>query len=157
MRSYEPVHGVTHLAGVLEERARRTPGAIALLAPEGPPLTYAELAARVREGADRLAALGVRRDDRVAVPAVNSPDCAVALLAVMNVAVCCPLETGLAQDEYEAYFDVLEPSALLLTADAPERLWRAAATTELAVVAHDGRLGPDTPRRPPLPGDRGRW
>ncbi len=155
MRSYEPVHvGVTHLAGVLEERARRTPEAIALLAADAGPLTYARLAARVRAGADRLAALGVRRDDRVVVPAGNTPDCAVTLLAVMNVAVCCPVEPGLAQDEFEAYFDVLEPSAVLLAADAPERLWRAAATTELAVVAHDGRLGDGTPQRPPLPADR---
>ncbi|MDI5961997.1 non-ribosomal peptide synthetase [Streptantibioticus silvisoli] len=147
MRDDEPAHDgdATHLAQVLDDRARRTPDAIALLAPGTEPLTFAGLAERVRAGADRLAACGVRRGDRVVVPAANDPDSAVTLLAVMSVAVCCPVNPGLAQDEYEAYFDVLEPTAILLADGAPGRLRRAALTSELDVVAHDGRLGAGTP------------
>ncbi|NJQ04799.1 amino acid adenylation domain-containing protein [Streptomyces lonarensis] len=64
-------------------QAARTPGATAVVAPDGS-LTFAELVARVEELAGRLAARGARPGTRVAVAAARSRDLVVALLAAMR-------------------------------------------------------------------------
>ncbi len=147
-----------HLRELLAERARRTPDAPAVLASGAPPLGYAALDDLVRAGAARLADWGVAREDRVVVPVGNDVDGVVTVLAVMCAAVCCPVVPWLAQEDFEAVFDVLEPTVVVL-ADGPSAgpLRRAAGTSDLAVLGHDGRLGPPAgagPVRRVLPAGR---
>ena len=53
----------------------------ALVIPEGPSFTYARLRAAVEDAASRLAGLGVRRGDRVALAFPNGPEAIVLFLA----------------------------------------------------------------------------
>ena len=155
MRAREPGHheGASHLSRVLAEWARRTPHAPALLMPGEPTVSYRELNALVRAGTARLATWGVGRDDRVVVPATNDLDGAVTLLSVLCAAVCCPVDPRLAQDELEAVFDVLEPAALVLRPGGPSGPRRAAGTSDVTVLSHDGRLTGGAPGQR-LPDDR---
>ncbi|MFH8349523.1 amino acid adenylation domain-containing protein [Streptomyces sp. NPDC018045] len=82
-------HGPEHpvpdgtVADRFEERVRRTPDAVALVA-GGDELTYRELNARANRLARRLAAEGAGRGDRVALMLPRTADLPVALFAVLK-------------------------------------------------------------------------
>lgn len=75
--------------------ASERPGAIALLH-SGPPVTYAELAARAGALARAVRARGIRPGDRVAVAAPRTPQMVAAVLAVLMAgAVYVPVDRAL--------------------------------------------------------------
>jgi amino acid adenylation domain-containing protein len=76
-------HPVGLLHGLFEAQARRTPGAVALVAGETV-LTYAELEARSARLASRLRALGAGPEVGVAVCLERTADLVVTLLAVLR-------------------------------------------------------------------------
>lgn len=81
-------------------RAAATPDRLALVAPDGSRLTYAELHARADLAARRLAALGVRGGDRVAVLLPNGVPFAEVVHACMRLgAVLLPLNLRLTPGE----------------------------------------------------------
>ena len=124
----------TALLDLLAERAAAAPDTVAMIDAGGATATYAQLDARVRAAVAGLRALGVRRQDRLVVSAAGDLDGAVLLLAAVSAAVCCPINTLLAQDEFEATFDVLEPSAVVLFDSSGSKLARAAEARQLTVV-----------------------
>jgi len=68
----------------------------ALIVPDsGEVLTYTQVAARVEALAQRLAGLGVRRGDRVALALPNGPDVVLLLLAVTALAMTALATTAL--------------------------------------------------------------
>ncbi|MHA6779791.1 amino acid adenylation domain-containing protein [Pseudonocardia saturnea] len=71
------------LLDLIEDRAGRTPGAVAVVDEHGE-LTYAQLLARARDLAGRLAARGVGPEDVVAVAVPRSVELMVALLGVLG-------------------------------------------------------------------------
>src|SRR5690348_705081 len=81
----------TCLAHILQYHAANTPDAPAILSPGRPALTYDRLNQHVDEMGCALRALGIRRDDRVAVVLPNGPEMAVACLTVATHAGCAPL------------------------------------------------------------------
>ncbi|HEU5332071.1 MAG TPA: non-ribosomal peptide synthetase [Actinocrinis sp.] len=124
----------TALLDLLAERAAAAPDAVAMIDAGGATATYAQLDARVRAAVARLRALGVRRQDRLVVSAAGDLGGAVLLLAAISAAVCCPINTLLAQDEFEATFDVLEPSAVVLFESGGMKLARAAEARQLTAI-----------------------
>ncbi|HEX6203080.1 MAG TPA: condensation domain-containing protein, partial [Thermoanaerobaculia bacterium] len=69
---------------LIEEAARRRPGAVAVTAVDGEAaIPYAELVLRVRRTAARLVAAGLAPEEPVAVLAARSPEGVIALLAAM--------------------------------------------------------------------------
>lgn len=88
--------------------ARDRSDAPALLAPGSPGLGYHDLARALERLADALRAHGVRRTDRVAVLCTGELEEAVALLAVCDVAVCCPLDRDADPGDLAAAFRSLE-------------------------------------------------
>ncbi|MFJ6140849.1 amino acid adenylation domain-containing protein [Kitasatospora sp. NPDC092286] len=78
-----PEGGPATLTALLAGTAARTPAAPALVF-EDRVVTYGELEARANGLARRLRSLGVGRDDRVAVCLEQSPELAVALVAVLK-------------------------------------------------------------------------
>src|ERR1700746_3136601 len=87
----------------------------ALLLPEsGASLSYAGLQRALDRAAGRLAALGVRDGDRVALAAANSPALGVAFLAVTaRGAAAAPLTPALGIAELTGELDDLRVSRLL--------------------------------------------
>ena len=108
---------------VLEHQAKRIPDAPAIFAVGRAPLTYARLYQHVDHMGCVLRALGIGRHDRVAVVLPNGPEMAVAVLTVMAVAACAPMNPAYTTEEVERYFADLQPRALITQSgvDSPAR------------------------------------
>jgi acyl-CoA synthetase (AMP-forming)/AMP-acid ligase II len=75
----------------VREQAARNPDAISILAPGRRPLTYGHLNRQVDHVVETLNSLGISRNDRVAIVLPESPEMAVAVLAIAAGATCAPL------------------------------------------------------------------
>lgn len=98
----------------LEVRAERQSGAVAIIAPDGPPLTYGRLWEHVGDVVGRLNSLGLGRGDRVAIVLPNGPELAVAFLAVGAAATCAPLNPAYRAEEFDFYLSDLNARALIV-------------------------------------------
>lgn len=130
------------LRSMLREKARQTPGAIAIMSPGRAPLTYGRLLQQVETVIAELRAAGVRRQDRVAVVLPNGPEMAVAFLAVAACSACAPLNPAYRASEFDFYLSDLNARALLVyeglnspAADVARE--RGLAIIELSAVTGD--------------------
>lgn len=83
------------LLGLIALRARRNPGAYALLAPGRPPLAFAALVRQIAYVAQSLADAGLGRGSRIALALPGGPELAVMLIAASDCATCAPLNPAL--------------------------------------------------------------
>jgi acyl-CoA synthetase (AMP-forming)/AMP-acid ligase II len=132
------------------------PDALALLAPDTQPLTFGRLRAHVVELAERLAAYGVGRGERVAIALGNGPAMALSFLAAATCATAAPLNPKYRQEEFAFYFEDTRATTLIVPPDGMEAA-RAAAfpgmTVVVAALRADGTLDLSLERgaRPPQP------
>ena len=107
---------------LLETRAQKKPQDIAIVAVAGkrPPLTYSDLLDAIDKVIGQLNAMGVGRNDRVAVALPNGPEMAAAFLAVASGATCAPLNPGYRQSEYDFYLSDLDAKALIFQSGVAE-------------------------------------
>jgi acyl-CoA synthetase (AMP-forming)/AMP-acid ligase II len=120
--------------------AHPEPGRAALVVPDtGQALTYAQLATRVEALSQRLAGLGVRRGDRVALALPNGPDIVLLLLAITALgAAAAPLNPAYTESEFGFFLGDIAPRLMLIPASGAAAA-DAARTTLLAVQpATDG-------------------
>src|SRR5215472_16494415 len=96
---------------LIADQAAINPEALALLAPDRPPLTYARLYTEVREHARLLRAIGINRQDRVALFLPNGPEAALSFLATSVVAICAPINPVFTTSEFDAALSSLQPKA----------------------------------------------
>ena len=94
--------------------ATGSPDHAALGAPGGKPLTYAALRTHVERTIRQLNALGIGRNDRVAIVLPNGPEMASAFVAVAAGAAACPLNPAYRAEEFEFYLSDLKAKALLV-------------------------------------------
>jgi acyl-CoA synthetase (AMP-forming)/AMP-acid ligase II/acyl carrier protein len=130
---------------VLEHQAKRIPDAPAIFAVGRAPLTYGRLYQDVDHMGRMLRALGIGRRDRVAVVLPNGPEMAVAVLTVVAIAACVPMNPAYTTEEVEKYFADLQPRALITQSgvDSPARrvaLSRGIRVIELSAQV-DGEAG----------------
>jgi acyl-CoA synthetase (AMP-forming)/AMP-acid ligase II len=124
--------------------AHAEPARPALIVPDAAQaLTYAQLTTRVETLAQRLASLGVRRGDRVALALPNGPDIVLLLLAVTTLgAAAAPLNPAYTESEFGFFLADIAPRLMLIPASgaaAASAAADAAGTTLLAVqAAEDG-------------------
>jgi acyl-CoA synthetase (AMP-forming)/AMP-acid ligase II len=121
------------------------PSGPAFVVPEsGQVLTYAQAAARVETLAQRLAGVGVRRGDRVALTLPNGPDFVLLLLAITALgAAAAPLNPGYTETEFRFFLTDIAPRLFLIPASRPAAADAAAAATATAVLTVDaGQDGP---------------
>jgi oxalate---CoA ligase len=109
----------------------------ALIVPDGEQvLTYAQAAAAVEVLAQRLAGLGVRRGDRVALSLPNGPDIVLLLLAVTALgAAAAPLNPAYTQAEFEFFLTDIAPRLMLIPASGSAAGSAAAAGTGTTLLA----------------------
>jgi acyl-CoA synthetase (AMP-forming)/AMP-acid ligase II/thioesterase domain-containing protein len=119
--SNAPQHFCIH--HLLEDHAERSPDAPVILAPGRIPLTYGRLEGHVNEVVQALHAMGLGRNDRVALVLPNSPEMVVAFLSVAAGATCVPLNPAYSRKEFDFYLADLRAKALILQAgmDSPAR------------------------------------
>ena len=116
----------------------------ALIVPDsGQELSYGQLATRVETLARRLAGLGVRRGDRVALALPNGPDVVLLLLAITALgAGAAPLNPAYTETEFGFYLGDIAPRLMLIpgTGMAVASAAAQAAGTTLILVqpADDG-------------------
>jgi len=134
--------GVTGLTirSLLGFHAAQTPGAAALLAPERPPMSYAQLLAQVQQTRTTLQAAGVCRSDRVAVVLSNGPEMAAAFLAIADTAICAPLNPAYRESEFGFYLSDLTPKAMLIESGVESPALAAAKNLGIAVIPVRPRL-----------------
>ena len=120
--------------------ARHPADAPAIGAPERAPLTYGGLRALIDATVARLNALGVGRNDRVAIVLPNGPEMAAAFVAVAAGATTAPLNPAYRADEFRFYLEDLNAKALVVQQgdDSPA----IAVARELGVAILE--LKPDT-------------
>ena len=125
------------LRELIETQARKSPDAMALLAPGRAPLSYAQLLAHVDHTVIALRRCGIRRGDRVAVVLPNGPAMATAFLAVASGATCAPLNPAYRAEEYDFYLADLNARALVLSDGAESPARRCAADRGIPVLELD--------------------
>jgi acyl-CoA synthetase (AMP-forming)/AMP-acid ligase II len=99
---------------LLKGLAQRNPEAVAISAPDCRPLSYGRLLFQVEETVRALSALGLKRNDRVAVVLPNGPEMAVAFLGVASGATCAPLNPTYTEEEFDFYCSDLGVRALIV-------------------------------------------
>jgi acyl-CoA synthetase (AMP-forming)/AMP-acid ligase II len=125
---------------VFELLSAGEPGATAIIEPAGPSVTYAQLRDQVARLAGQLNALGINRNDRVAIVLPNGPEAALCFLAVTACATAAPLNPAYREDEFRFYMDDLGAKALITLADDVPAA-HAAAGPDVLRLTLDGRLG----------------
>jgi amino acid adenylation domain-containing protein len=111
LRNYSQYLSLHHL---LESQAARIPQAVAIAAPERAPLTYNRLLSEVDAVARTLQAMGIGRNDCVALTLPDGPQLAVTFLGVAARATYAPLNPAYKSNEFEFFFDALRPKALVV-------------------------------------------
>jgi acyl-CoA synthetase (AMP-forming)/AMP-acid ligase II/thioesterase domain-containing protein/acyl carrier protein len=108
---------------LIANRAADNPTAFALLAPgRRSPLTYERLYAEIEGHARALRAVGVGKEDRVALLLPNGPEAAVGFLATSAISACAPLNPICGTNELDAVLSNLKPKALIASPNLdPER------------------------------------
>jgi acyl-CoA synthetase (AMP-forming)/AMP-acid ligase II len=86
----------------------------ALIAPGRPAISYAALRTSVAELAGQLQALGIGRDDRVAIAMGNGPEMVIAFLAAATAATAAPLNPKYRADEFAFYYEDTRAKALIV-------------------------------------------
>jgi acyl-CoA synthetase (AMP-forming)/AMP-acid ligase II/acyl carrier protein len=119
---------------VLEHQAKRIPDAPAIFAVGRAPLTYGRLYQHVDHMGRMLRALGIGRRDRVAVVLPNGPEMAVAVLTVVAIAACVPMNPAYTTEEVEKYFADLQPRALITQSGVDSPAQRVALSRGIRVI-----------------------
>jgi oxalate---CoA ligase len=94
--------------------AKKTPNAFAIAAPGRSSLTYRRLSQQIDLTVESLIAMGVGRNDRLAMVVPNGPEAAVAFLAVASVAVSAPINPYLQAEEFDFLLSDLKPRAFMI-------------------------------------------
>jgi len=123
-----------NLFDLLLERAPRR-DKLAIDAPDGQSLTYAELYARAGRAARALIDCGVEPGDRVAAQIDKSPDCVALALACFKAgAALLPLNPAYTLAELEYFLDDAAPALTLCRPESLESVRALAARLGLAAV-----------------------
>ena len=123
------------------------PRAPAILAPARPPLSFDALRKLASDTIARLNALGIGRNDRVAIVLPNGPEMAAAFIAIAAGATTAPLNPVYRAEEFEFYLTDLRARALVLDAAGNEA---AEAVAEEARRSGPAAGGGCRTRRPEL-------
>ncbi|GMV48217.1 MAG: acyl-CoA synthetase [Pseudomonadota bacterium] len=99
---------------ITELLAAASPDAPALAAPGRPPLRHGALRALVDATLARLAALGIGRNDRVAIVLDNGPEMAACFVACASGVASAPLNPAYREEEFEFYLSDLRAKALVV-------------------------------------------
>ena len=135
-----------NIHSLIAGRTRATPDAIAIAAPQRPPLSYSRLLAQIEYTVCQLNAIGIGRGDRVAIVLPNGPEMAVAFLAVAAGATSAPLNPAYRESEFDFYLSDLEAKALMLPADSELDTTAArTAAQDRGMAVIEFRVAPDDP------------
>ena len=108
--------------------------AVALAAPERPPLSYAGLRILVAGTRSVLNRAGIGREDRIAIVLPNGPEMAAAFVAIGASATTAPLNPGYRAEEFEFYLNDLGARALVVMEDSDSPALAVAGRLGIPVI-----------------------
>ncbi len=106
----------------------------AIGAPERPPLTFDGLRRLAADTIASLNAMGIGRNDRVAIVLPNGPEMATAFVTIAAAATTAPLNPAYRADEFEFYLNDLDARALVLDATGNPAAEEVAARLKIPVI-----------------------
>ena len=135
--SQDETRGVDHCR--LKERSEACstsgdPDGIAITGPERSPLSRHALAAQMDSTIASLRALGIGRQDRVAMVLPNGPEMAALFLGVAAGAAAAPLNAAYREEEFDFYLSDIEAKLLLIEAGLESPARAVAARRGIPVV-----------------------
>ncbi|MDE2802355.1 MAG: AMP-binding protein, partial [Chloroflexota bacterium] len=107
----------------------------ALVAPDGPSISYDDLRAQVDRLRTQLRELGIGKEDRVAIVLPNGLESIVTFLAVTAAATAAPLNAAYKIDEFAFYLDDTNASAVITGPEGGEAIVEVAPPGALHIVA----------------------
>ena len=119
---------------LIRSHARRRPDAVAIAAPGRAPLTYCALSQQIDDGVAALNALGVGRNERVALVLPNGPEMATAFLTVASGATCAPLNPAYRPEEFDFYLADLNARAVIVQSGVRSPVRTVAASRGIPIV-----------------------
>lgn len=120
---------------VIELLSAGADGDTAISAVDRPSLTYAGLRTLVADSVASLRALGIGRNDRVAIVLPNGPEMATVFVAVAAGATTAPLNPAYRAEEFRFYLEDLDAKALLVMADSDSPAIEMAQSLDIPVYA----------------------
>jgi acyl-CoA synthetase (AMP-forming)/AMP-acid ligase II/thioesterase domain-containing protein/acyl carrier protein len=142
--------GQSTIGGEIQRLADLQPDHAAIVASGFAPLSYGELQFLAREVRAALRLGGFSRDARIAIAMPDSPQAALAIVAVACSAVSIPLNPRQTLSEIETCFAAVRPDAVLLVKGADSAAKSAAESKGLAIIevtqAKEGTLAFDFAR-----------
>ena len=107
----------------------------ALRVPGGPTMSHGVLRTQVARLGRQLAGLGVEQGDTVGIVLPNGPAMVVSLLAAAVTGTAAPLNPTFTKDEFAFYLEDIGPRVLIVPEDAGAPEARAAADSQMVVLA----------------------
>jgi oxalate---CoA ligase len=105
-------------ASLIRMLATAKDDAVAISAPGRPPLTYAALHHLIDRSLATLNALGIGRNDRLAIVLANGPEMATCFISAACGVASAPLNPAYRADEFEFYLSDLRAKALVVEHDS---------------------------------------
>jgi len=105
---------MTRVSTLRELLAKGADADVAIAAPVTAPLSYAGLRGLVDRSLVTLNAMGIGRNDRVAIVLPNGPEMATAFVAIASGATAAPLNPAYRADEFEFYMSDISAKALVV-------------------------------------------
>jgi len=122
------------IPALLEYQSQKTPDADAILGLKSKPLKYRELFELVVQTKDFLNALGIGRNDRIAIVLPNGPEMATSFLTVASCATSAPLNPGYTASEYEFFLEDLEVKGVIVEEGSDNPVIKVAEKINIPVI-----------------------
>jgi len=119
---------------LIAAQANRTPEAIAIAAPGRAPLTYRRLHDHIEDVVATLNAMGMGRNDRVAIVLPNGPEMAVTFIAVAAGATSAPLNPAYRANEFDFYLSDLNAKALIIQSGMDSSAIAVAQARDIPII-----------------------
>ena len=107
----------------------------AIVAPDGPAVTYGSLRSQISDLASQLRENGIGQGDRVAIVLPNSIEAIICFLAVASVGAAAPLNPAYKVDEFRFYLEDTDAQALITSSEVGEEARRVASSSILQIDA----------------------
>lgn len=128
---------------LVEGAARERPDATAIAAPGRSPLSYRRLSLQVQHVGEILTAMGLGRNDRIALVLPDGPEMAVAFLAIAARATAAPLNPAYQTNEFDFYLRSLNARAVIVPRGVDSPALPAAKRLGLQIIELSPRLDAD--------------
>jgi len=123
-----------NIAELIQKQNTHNANAIAIMAPDCTPLSYALLYQQLQYVKLTLHRAGIKKNDPIVIVLPNGPEMAVAFLSIAAYTVCAPLNPAYREAEFDFYLDDLKAKAVIVEADSDSPIIRVAQQRNIPII-----------------------